>query len=158
MHLDSDLIAYLKDELPPAERERVAGHLAMCAECRSAHDDFRDILAQLPASLGEPPAVNWAQWRAELRGKLEAAGAVRRPRPRWTAWAAVSLAAAAGLAALMLFTGTPPGPGDLTSSEQVVLGRRLDLMQDYPVVERLELLEDLDVIGQLDRLEGEGKS
>lgn len=159
MHLDGDLIAYLKDELPAAERQRVAGHLAQCADCRSAHDDFRDLLARLPATLGEPPAVNWARWRADLRGRLEATGAIRRPTRRgWGAWAAVSLAAAAGLAALVLFTGRPPVPPDLTATEQVVLGRRLDLLQDYPVVERLELLEDLDLIGQLDRLEAGSES
>jgi anti-sigma factor RsiW len=158
VHPDSDLIAYLQDELSPADRERVAGHLAVCSECRGAHDDFRELLARLPASLGQPPAVHWGRFRAELRNRLEATGAVRRPRRRWSAWAAVSLAAAAGLAALVVFMGGPSGPTDLTSNEQVVLGRRLDLIQDYPVVERLELLEDLDVIGQLDRLEAGSES
>jgi hypothetical protein len=103
--------------------------------------------------------VNWARWRADLRGRLEATGAIPRPARRWWgAWAAVSLAAAAGLAALVVFTGRTPGPPDLTVNEQVVLGRRLDLLQDYPVVERLELLEDLDLIGQLDRLEAGSES
>jgi anti-sigma factor RsiW len=158
VHPDSDLIAYLKGELPPTDRERVAGHLAMCSECRSVHDDYREILAQLPAALGEPPAVHWGRFQAEVRARLEATGVARRPRRRWSAWAAVSLAAAAGLAALVIFMGGPPGPAELTSSEQVVLGRRLDLIQDIPVVERLDLLEDLDLIGQLDRLEAGSES
>lgn len=40
----------------------------------------------------------------------------------------------------------------LSGFEDVVLGTRLDLLRQYPIVERLDLLEDLDVIRQLDGL------
>jgi len=40
----------------------------------------------------------------------------------------------------------------LSGFEEVVLGTRLDMLSQYPVVERLDLLEDLDVIRQLDGL------
>ena len=75
------------------------------------------------------------------------------------------MAVSAGLAAALLvlaFAGpsawreerrarTPEG---LNGFEEVVLGTRLDLLRQYPVVERLDLLEDLDVIRQLDGLVG----
>src|SRR6266849_3131546 len=87
-HPETELIAYLKDELPPASREAVVRHVDGCAECREA---------------------------------------------------------------LVAFRGLPEG---LNSFEEVVLGTRLDLLRQYPVVERLDLLEDLDVIRQLDGLAG----
>jgi hypothetical protein len=36
--------------------------------------------------------------------------------------------------------------------EEAVIGRRLGLLQQYPVVERLDLLEEFDVIQHLDQL------
>ena len=41
----------------------------------------------------------------------------------------------------------------LSGFEEAVLGTRLDLLREYPIVERLDMLEDLDVIRQLDGLE-----
>lgn len=154
MHVDGDLIAYLQDELPAADRDRVAQHLAACTECRSAFEDFRDILGQLRASAPEPPPVHWGRWQAELRARVESG---RRPR-RWRAWAAVSLVAAAGVAALVVAIDRGPAPQDLASMEEAALGQHLELFRDYRVVERLDLLEDLDVIGQLDRLQSRSES
>ena len=48
----------------------------------------------------------------------------------------------------------PRGVDGLNGFEEAVLGTRLDMLRQYPVVERLDLLEDLDVIRQLDGLEG----
>jgi anti-sigma factor RsiW len=168
VHVDDELIAYLKDELPAAERDRVGEHLASCAECRSTHDDFRDILGQLAVSAPEPPVVNWGRWQAELRARVGAEAHRRgiRVRPRrimhrWQAWAAVSLATAAGLAALVIAIDrgpVSPPQQDITAMEEAALGQRLELLREYGIVERLDLLEDLDVIGQLDRLQSPSKS
>jgi hypothetical protein len=154
MHPDTELIAYLRDELPPDARERIGAHVAACAECRGTLDDFRDILAQLQQTRPEPPPVAWGRFQAELRARIEQ----RSPRRSgwvlpWRAWAGVSLAAAVGLAALALtLDRRAPGP-EFTPMEEVALGDQLDLLQEYRVVERLDLLEDLDVIRNLDRLE-----
>lgn len=157
-HPETELIAYLKDELPQPSREAVTRHLDGCAECRDTLVDFRTLLNGVAAAA--TPPVHWARYRAELRVRLEAASA----RSRWTWWrrpwpVAVSAGLAAAVVALVVL-----GPSawrderrartaeSLTGYEEVVLGTRLDMLRQYPIVERLDLLEDLDVIRQLDGL------
>src|SRR2546429_2423649 len=78
-HPDTDLVPYLRGELPPAERERVARHLEECPDCKQDTELLRDLLGNLSHAIGQPPAVSWARYRAELREKLEA----RRAQVRW---------------------------------------------------------------------------
>ncbi len=156
-HPEIELIGHLRDELAPAERARIEIHLAGCAECRRTAGAFQAILSDLRAS--EPPAIHWGRWMAELRGRLEAE---RSRQPWWRrhpAAIAVAGAAAVALIALALpFSRAlfehPTSP-DLVAFEEVSIGTRLDLLQQYQVVEHLDLLEDLDVISHLDRLERE---
>jgi anti-sigma factor RsiW len=161
-HPETELIAYLKDELPPASREAVGRHVDGCAECRETLAAFRGLLQSLGRAAETVPAVHWARYRAELQARLEISAARRR-----AAWwrRPLPVAVSAGLVAALLvlaFVGpsawreerrarTPEG---LNGFEEVVLGTRLDLLRQYPVVERLDLLEDLDVIRQLDGLVG----
>ena len=97
-HPDTDLVPYLRGELPPAERERVARHLEECPDCKQDTELLRDLLGNLAHAIGQPPAVNWARYRAELREKLEArrahVGWWRRPMP---------VALSASLAGILLF-------------------------------------------------------
>jgi len=154
-HPEIELIGHLRDELGPAERARIETHLASCAECRGTATAFQAILTDLRAS--EPPAIHWGKWMAELRGRLESV----RSRPPW--WrqhpAAITLASAAAVAliALALPFGRalfePSASPELVAFEEVTIGSRLDLLQQYQVVEHLDLLEDLDVISHLERLE-----
>ena len=158
-HPETELIAYLKDELPAASRETVARHLEGCAECRATLADFRTLLAGVAAAPAPPLA--WQRYRAELRVRLESEAG----RRRWSWWRRpFPVAASAGLAAaaLALVILAPSARRDewrartvdgLNGFEEVVLGTRLDLLRQYPIVERLDLLEDLDVIRQLDGLE-----
>lgn len=119
-------------------------------------DDDRDILDRLARTVPVAPGVHWGRWRAELGEKLDA----RRARRAWwrTWWRRPApLALAAGLAGVLLvfalWGGRENGIGaDLLTAEDVVLGGRLGLLQQYTVVERLDLLEELDLIGNLDRL------
>ena len=152
-HPETELIAYLKDELAPAARETMGRHLDGCAECRDTLAAFRKLLDSVAATA--PPPVHWARYRAELRLRREA-----QASPRWAWWRrplpmAVSAGLAAAVIALVIVAPsawrarTPEGPNGF---EEVVLGNRLDLLRQYPIVERLELLEDLDVIRQLDGL------
>ena len=159
-HPETELIAYLKDELPRPARATVERHLEGCAECRAALADFRTLLAGIAQhSAGQP--VAWQRYRAELRLRLEA----RREHRRW-AWLRrpFPMAVSAGLAAavLALVILAPSAWRDerrartvdgLSGFEEAVLGTRLDMLRQYPIVERLDLLEDLDVIRQLDGLE-----
>ena len=102
-----------------------------------------------------PPAVNWGGYRAELREKLTARSARRRvwwsrPLPL-----VLSASLAGVVLVLALWSGwqSPSGVEPMTP-EEAVIGRRLGLLQQYPVVERLDLLEEFDVIQHLDQLAG----
>jgi anti-sigma factor RsiW len=152
-HPDTDLVPYLRGELTPADRERVARHLDECPDCRQDAEQLRGLLDHV-ASIGEPPPVNWARYRAELREKLEA----RQGRRAWW-WHPAPLALSAGLASVLLLLAVWGGRQMLTGSdpftlEEAAIGRQLGFLQEYEVVERLDLLEDLDVIRDLEGLAG----
>ncbi len=163
-HPETDLIAYLRNELPPAEHDAVARHLEGCAACRDTSAAFRELLeglARVPA-----PPVPWPRYRAELRTRLEARGEQRR----WAWWrhplpVAISAGVATALVAVVLLAPSawrddrrPRLAETLNGFEEVMLGTRLDLLREYPVVEHLDLLENLDVIRQLDGLTGSRES
>ena len=124
-HPDTDLVPYLRGELPPAERERVARHLEECPDCKQDTELLRDLLGNLAHAIGEPPEISWPRYRAELRAKLEARRALvpwwRRPMP---------LALSASLAGALLFVAVWGGR-ELTKSpdaigpEEVAIGSEL---------------------------------
>jgi anti-sigma factor RsiW len=156
-HPREELIAALTGELPEASRGRLAAHLEGCEACRAEQAAFARIMGELRAGLPDPPAVDWGRYQAEVRGRVKAR------RSSW--WARlgqpVPLALSASLAGVLLaltWLAVPPDPGggDIVAFEEAALARRLDLLEQWPVVERLELLENLDVITQLDGLESEG--
>jgi anti-sigma factor RsiW len=158
LHPETELIAYLRNELPPASRETVARHLEGCDSCRETSAAFQALLDGL-AHGGAVPAVHWPRYRAELRARLEA----RTGQRRWVWWRhPLPVAVSAGLAtALVVVALLAPSvwreerrAESLNGFEEVVLGTRLDLLREYPVVEHLDLLENLDVIRQLDGLTG----
>jgi anti-sigma factor RsiW len=154
-HPDTDLVPYLRGELPPAERERVARHLEECPDCKQDTELLRDLLGNLAHAIGEPPEISWPRFRAELRAKLEARRALvpwwRRPMP---------LALSASLAGALLLVAVWGGrelsrSPDTIGPEEVAIGSELGLLQDIRTVERLDLLEDFEVINNLDRLASE---
>lgn len=154
LHPDVELIALLRDELSGPDRSRVENHLAACDECRRTHAAFQALLADLRAT--PPPEVHWGRWQAELRGRLEAE---RAPQHRWLrrpGWVAVAAAAVVALT-LSVPLGRAlrerPASHDVVAFDEMAIGTKLDLLQQYQIVERLDLLEDLDVISHLDRLE-----
>jgi anti-sigma factor RsiW len=154
-HPETELVPYVRGELAPADRERVAHHLDDCPDCRQDAEDLRELLSQLTRTAPLPPALHWGRWRAELGEKLEA----RRARARAWWWRPLPLAFSAGLAGVVLLLAvwggwrTPTGVESLTM-EEAMLGGRFGLLQQYSVVERLDLLEDLDLIRNLDQLAG----
>ena len=158
-HPETELIAYLKDELPTPSRATVARHLDGCAECRATLADFRTLLAGVAAA--PAPTLAWPRYRAELRVRLES----KTEQRRWSWWlrpfpVAVSAGLAAAVLALVIVAPSvwrnerhARSVDGLSGFEEAVLGTRLDLLREYPIVERLDMLEDLDVIRQLDGLE-----
>lgn len=98
-------------DVPPAERARVAAHVASCARCRETVDgmaDVRELLRALAADVPAPPDDLDHRIAAALASALTAAPAgtevgssgtvlpLRRERPRVPRWASV----AAGLLVL----------------------------------------------------------
>jgi anti-sigma factor RsiW len=151
-HPDTDLVPYLRGELPPADRERVVRHLEECPDCRQDTEQLRDLLGQLSRSIGQPPEVNWVHYRAELREKLEA----RREQRVWW-WRPAPLVLSASLAGALLLLAVWSGRETSTGAdpftlEEAAIGRQLGFLQEYQVVEQLDLLEDLDLIRDLDGL------
>jgi anti-sigma factor RsiW len=148
-HPETALMPYVRDELAPAERARVAAHLEGCDRCRVALADVRAVLGAL-APVPVPAEPHWGRYRAELRARL----AERSQGPRW--WQRpMPIALSAGLAAaLLLFTLLPPPmekpATNLTQIEETTLGARLDMLKHYDLVTRLDMLDALDEIRQLD--------
>jgi len=150
MHPESELIAFVRGGLPPAERARVAAHVDGCSACRRAADESRVVLEALVVGAPAPPPLDWGRYQAELRARVAASRRAwwRRPVP--------TVLAAGFATALIVFAvhGLPRTPSDVVTMEETVLGARLPLLQQYQIVERLDMLEDLDAIRQLDRLGG----
>lgn len=159
-HPETAFVPFVRDELAPAEHARVAAHVQTCAACARAVEETREVLARLGASLPVPPDVHWGAYRTQLRDRLQARRAARAGVRGWARrWAQpLPLAAYAVAAALLLVIATQRevpigGPtAEAPAFEEVVIGTRLPLLEQYPVMERLDLLEDLDVIRQLDVL------
>lgn len=149
LHPETALVPYVKGELAPAERARVATHLEACDRCRVALADVRAVLGAL-SPLPAPPEPHWGHYRAELRARLPG-----RARPeRW--WQRpMPIALTAGLAAALLLFTLRPAPVEkpatsLTPLEETTLGARLDMLEHYDVVSRLDMLDAMDEIRQLD--------
>ena len=152
-HPDAELSAYAAGNLAGDERARVERHLADCAACRAMVADFRALLDRLAATAPAPPEIAWPRYRAELRARREA-HAGRSWRARWlrpVPLAASTAVAAACAILLYVAVGARP-PADLASMEADGLASRIEMIDNYRVVEQLDLLEDLDVIRNLDRL------
>jgi anti-sigma factor RsiW len=153
IHPETEIVPFVRGELPPAERARVVAHVHGCAECRRAVEETRAVLALLAASLPGAPALDVGPYQAEVRARVQAH---RGDVQRW--WSRpVPLIASVGLAAALLLIAVQGWESrtthpELSAVEETAIGARLDLLENYPVVERLDLLEDLDVIRQLDRL------
>ena len=156
-HAEREIIPYLRGELTAPDRERIDAHLKICADCRREAETSRQLLENLERSVPAPPEIHWGRYRAELRAKVEQrTGRARGARRWWLRPGPVALSAAlAGVVLLLTVQGGfhhETVKTDLIAFEELVLGRRLDLLRRYEVVERLDLLEDFDVIQHLDGL------
>ncbi len=150
-HVELAFVPYLRGELPRDERDTVETHLAVCPPCRRGLAETRallDAVRRAPAA----PALDVGRFRAGLEARR------RRHRPAWMR--PVPALAAAGLVAALVLLALQPAPRDaddhLAAVQETVLGARLGLLEQYPVVERLDLLEDMEVIGALDGLAATG--
>jgi len=147
-HVDELLVDHLRGDLEGPERARVDAHLAACAECRASREGFARIVAALADTAPSAPPIHWGAYRAELRERIERAGAGRGARWAWLARPVV-----AGLPGLR-----GPGAPDPLALDNTILASRLDMIARLDVVQDLDLLEDFNVINELDELPGPSKS
>jgi anti-sigma factor RsiW len=97
---DGELRAYLDRELPPAEMQAVAGHVANCAACDRKLGELTRRAEHIAALMSEL-----------ADGSAFAPATLRRPAVRPWRWAAAALALAAGLATL--FVALPKREGQV---------------------------------------------
>jgi len=161
VHVHELLVDHLRGDLEGPERARVDAHLAGCAECRAAREGFARIVAALAETAPPAPPIHWGAYRAELRERIERAGAGRGARWAWLGRPVPALVAAALVAALVV-AGLPglrgPGAPDPLALDNTILASRLDMIARLDVVQDLDLLEDFNVINELDELPGPSKS
>ncbi len=156
--------ACVDGEASPEEAASVRGHLASCERCRALERQMRALGAGVRQIRERVPD----RFRQEVFARLESEGALP-PRKRKFAvswrWAAVPLAAAAGLGLFLLTSRealrgpAPPGPaarvetsGPYAPSSQ---GNAPTLSaEDREVVALLDILEDPDGLDANDEAEG----
>jgi len=160
IHVDERLIEHVRGELEGAEAARVDAHLAACAECRAAREQFAGLMADLARTAPPAPPIHWGAYRAELRRRLE-----RGSSPDVGGWLLRPAAAlvATAMVAVLVYAGLPgelrsPGVPDSITLDSSVLASRLDMIARLEVVQQLDLLEDFNVINELDELPEPGKS
>ena len=107
-----DKVFLLRDgELPPGERPAVEGHLAACADCRAALEEWK----KLSAAFFSRPAVEPSE--DFVRGVMDKVRSAPAPGRSWLdsareafAFPRWALAGAAGLAAVIVLVSVPRGP------------------------------------------------
>src|SRR2546426_3696337 len=116
MHPETELIPYLHGELSAADHDRVAAHVAGCAECRQATEESRAVLQALAARQAGPPPLDWGRYQAEVRER--AAG---RSQRRWWTRPVPRLAGAGTLTGMLLrrVPGPPRPTGGAPSAPRV---------------------------------------
>ncbi len=154
-HPLTELIPYMRDELAPYERARVARHLEECAECRGLGDSLARTSADLARWIEQMPVPNPSVYRTQLAHKLAARIAGRplwRPRFAWISLAAVS-ACAIGLILMFSVHSRQVIPSvEQLATQTEISDAGIGLLRNYPIVSHLDLLENYDVIEHLNEL------
>ena len=137
---------YVRETLPPAEREQVASHLAACPHCQAEFEWERrvqamhrqlpaggagDVEAGLAAAHAQIAALPGQRRRAVLRNALSWCRRVWRQGPRAWRWVVATQALAIVLLGLALWQNAPPpapyrtlgAPGAATAGNAVVMFR-----------------------------------
>jgi anti-sigma factor RsiW len=147
-HVADRLAAWAAGDLEGSEAERVREHVASCSGCA----EERDLLQQGTSLLGPNRR---AEPRPGFPVRVAARAAELRVRPvgapwwRWAFGAAVAAAAIAAVVVVAPRSGSVPG-------EEVLVAQRLDLFEDFNVVQNQDALRDIDVVAQLHKLGPEG--
>lgn len=118
------LSALIDHALAPRERAEITAHVAVCAVCAAALEDFRALSAEFAALPPEAPDFDLGDViQARVNAQQATAKAVRRPAfadlmralpRRWASWLALPAASGAAAVTLGLYLGSnllpPPRP------------------------------------------------
>jgi anti-sigma factor RsiW len=143
--VSKELIAYLDGRASSAEREKVEGHLAGCAACRSRAEEMRKV----SMLLGEVPAIE-PSFGFDARVRQRVAAEPRRgwfgrlvPAPR-PAFAVALLIALTVLVAKLPSNRAPVGTTATASAQEQE--------EDFNAIKNLGVLENYDVLTKFDAL------
>jgi len=138
-------------EATPAEAASVREHLASCERCRVLERQMRALGAGVRQDRGRVPD----RFREEVFARLESEGALPKRRivtPAAWRWAAVPLAAAAGLGLFLLTSrDAVRGPEPPVSVQRTVAALSTE---DREMVALLDILEDPADLDATDDAEG----
>jgi anti-sigma factor RsiW len=143
--VSKELIAYLDGRASSAERQKVEGHLAGCAACRSRAEEMRKV----SMLLGEVPAIE-PSFGFDARVRQRVAAEPRRswfgrlvpaPRPAF----AVALLIALTVLVAKLPSNRAPAATTATASAQ-------EQEEDFNAIKNLGVLENYDVLTKFDAL------
>ena len=140
-----ELIAYLDGRASAAERQKVEGHLARCAACRTRAEEMRKV----SMLLGEVPAIEPSfGFDARVRQRVAA-----EPRQGWfwrlmparrPAFAVALLIALTVLVAKLPSNRAPVTPVTTASAQEQE--------EDFNAIKNLGVLENYDVLTKFDAL------
>ncbi len=143
--VSKELIAYLDGRAKASEQEKVEGHLAGCAACRSRAEEMRKV----SMLLGEVPAIE-PSFGFDARVRQRVAAEPRRswfwrlvPAPR-PAFAVALLIALTVLLAKLPSHRAPVTPIATTSAQEQE--------EDFNAIKNLGVLENYDVLTKFDAL------
>jgi hypothetical protein len=118
MHLnEDDLVLHYYGEMPPAEEQRAATHLAACGDCQENYTKLQRVMAFVDSApaVEAAPGFERIAW-ARLEPALASPG---RGAWRWFVWSPATLALAAGV---LLLIGASFTAGRLTRATAPVGG------------------------------------
>jgi len=147
--------ACVDGEASPGEAASVREHLASCERCRTLERQMRALGAGVRQVRGRVPD----RFREEVFARLESEGALPKRRklfPTAWRWAAVPLAAAAGLGLFLLTSQeavrgpAPPvsvqGPAAVLSVEDREMLALLDILEDPADLDASDDAEGMDLL------------
>ncbi len=149
--IQSELVAYLDDELEETQRKLVESHLSECDSCSMALAQLKQTMMQVSALPATAPSDEFLL-RFEKRLEKEKTTPLRAlvawlARPRVLVGTAV---ATTFLLLIFLVLAIRPGSTAVTNTSEMAVAGHLDLFSDYEAIKNLDILEDMEFIEALD--------
>ena len=160
--LETNAIAYMDGKLPPAQRNAMELHLAVCPACRERIEGFTQVLGLLDEWEGVQPS-SFFQTRLTARLEEEAvtqgwwknAWRAWIPRPVTGSLFAIVFAVVVTVGVVLLRYSPTPSPVEMSQPAAPAVavvasaGDETALYQDLPLLEDWEVLRNFEVLQEL---------